>query len=104
MKKALNRKRAEGVILGRRKGSKNKNPNKKCLQGNDKINKLLKGGCSISKTARIVKVSRGTLYRYLLRTKNELFIIRQDTKYGQTNENSIYGHTRVCGGTIEKIS
>ena len=103
-KEALNRKRAEGVILGRRKGSKNKNPNKKCLQGNDKINKLLKGGCSISKIARIVKVSRGTLYRYLLRTKNELFMIRQDTKYGQTNENSIYGYTRICGGAIEKIS
>ena len=76
-KEALNRRRAEGVILGRRKGSTNKNPNKKCLQGNDKINKLLANGYSISKIARTIKVSRGTLYRYLKTSNNEYFIIRQ---------------------------
>lgn len=102
-KEALSRKRAEGVILGRRHGSKNKNPNKKCLNKIDKINKLLEKGCSISKIAKVVRVSRGTLYRFLFRTKNELFIKRQNEIYGQTNENSIYGYTRICGGTIEKI-
>jgi DNA invertase Pin-like site-specific DNA recombinase len=102
-KEALNRKRAEGVILGRRHGSKNKFPNKKCLNKIDKINKLLEKGCSIAKIAKIVRVSRGTLYRFLFRTKNELFIKRQNEIYGQTNENSIYGYTRICGGTIEKI-
>ena len=69
----------------------------------DKINKLLEKGCSIAKIAKIVRVSRGTLYRFLFRTKNELFIKRQNEIYGQTNENSIYGYTRICGGTIEKI-
>ena len=76
-KEALSRKRAEGVILGRRKGCRNKFPNQKCLQCNTKINLLLEKGFSIAKIAKKVKVSRGTLYRYLLRTKNELFIIRQ---------------------------
>ena len=102
-KEALNRKRAEGVILGRRKGCKNKIPNKKCLHKTEKINQLLEKGCSISKIAKTVRVSRGTLYRFLIRTKNELFLIRQNTIYGQTNENSIYGYTRICGGAIEKI-
>lgn len=77
-KEALNRKRAEGVILGRRKGSLNKNPNKKCTLNSVKINELLKQGCSISKIARAIKVSRGTMYRYLLRTNNNLFINRKE--------------------------
>lgn len=76
-KEALQRKKADGVILGRRKGSKNSLPNKKCLQNTEKINGLLKKGCSLSKIANKLKISRGTLYRYLLRTNNELFIIRQ---------------------------
>ena len=60
-------------------------------------------GIAGGKIAKVVRVSRGTLYRFLFRTKNELFIKRQNEIYGQTNENSIYGYTRVCGGTIEKI-
>ena len=77
-KEALSRKRAEGVILGRRKGSTNIFPNKKCTHNINKINLLLEKGYSISKIAKRVKVSRGTLYRFLLRTNNELFIIRQE--------------------------
>lgn len=77
-KEALNRKRAEGVILGRRKGSLNKLPNIKCEKNIDKINKLLESGVSIAKIAKTVKVSRGTLYRYFIRTNNELFITRAE--------------------------
>lgn len=76
-KEALNRKRAEGVILGRRKGCKNKTLNKKCIENQEKINLLLGNGTKIAKIARTIKVARGTLYRYLLITKNELFINRQ---------------------------
>lgn len=76
-KEALNRKRAEGVILGRRKGCKNKTLNKKCIENQEKINLLLENGTKIAKIARTIKVARGTLYRYLLITKNELFINRQ---------------------------
>ena len=80
-KEALQRKKAEGVILGRRKGSTNSTPNKKCLQNTERINRLLNKGCSLSKIAKLLKISRGTLYRYLLRTNNELFIIRQEKKH-----------------------
>ena len=81
-KEALNRKREEGVILGRKKGCTNKYPNKKCSQNIERINILLNKGDSIAKIARKIKVSRGTLYRYLQITKNELFIIRQENKHG----------------------
>ena len=81
-KEALNRKKEEGVILGRKKGCTNKYPNKKCSQNIERINILLNKGDSIAKIARKIKVSRGTLYRYLQITKNELFIIRQENKHG----------------------
>lgn len=75
-KEALSRKKAEGVILGRRKGSFNKHPNKKCDKRKNKINSLLSKGYSLQKISKIIKVSRGTLYRYLLITNNELFKTR----------------------------
>ena len=76
-KEALYRKKAEGVALGRRKGCKNKTLNKRCIENKEKIDSLMKKGYKIAKIARTIKVARGTLYRYLLRTKNELFINRQ---------------------------
>ena len=76
-KEALYRKKAEGVVLGRRKGSKNKTLNKKCINNQEKIDLLLRNGYKIAKIARAIKVARGTLYKYLLITKNELFINRQ---------------------------
>ena len=76
-KEALYRKKAEGVALGRRKGCKNKTLNKRCIENKEKIDSLIKKGYKIAKIARTIKVARGTLYRYLLITKNELFINRQ---------------------------
>lgn len=80
-KEALNRKKAEGVILGRRQGSYNKTLNKKCECHKEKIDLLLKQAYSISEIARKLKVSRGTLYRYLEKTNNEIFIIRRTNSY-----------------------
>ena len=65
-KEALARKKAEGVVLGRRKGSKNKKhklDNKKML-----IKKSLERGISKTVLAHILKVSRNTLYLFLQRT------------------------------------
>ncbi len=70
-KEALNRKRAEGVILGRKKGCNNKSLNKRCSGKSNKIEHLLNKGCSISKVAKYIKVSRGTLYRYLRKKEKQ---------------------------------
>ena len=62
-KEALARKKAEGVILGRPKGSKNM---KKKLSGKDeKIKHMLKEGISKTMIAKKLNVSRNTLYLYL---------------------------------------
>ena len=65
-KEALARKKAEGVVLGRRKGSKNKKhklDNKEML-----IKKSLERGISKTDLAHKLKVSRNTLYLFLQRT------------------------------------
>lgn len=63
-REALNRKRAEGVILGRPTGTTGK---KYCkLYGKDNtINDLIVVGNSISAMARILKVHRNTLAKYI---------------------------------------
>lgn len=62
-KEALARKRDEGVILGRPKGSKSV---KVKLSGKEtKILTLLNSGCSISEIARKLKVSRTTASGYI---------------------------------------
>ncbi len=62
-KEALARKRDEGVILGRPKGSKSV---KVKLSGKEtKIQTLLNSGCSISEIARKLKVSRTTASGYI---------------------------------------
>lgn len=64
-KEALARKRAEGVILGRPKGSKNA-PDKYKLSGKEVlIQELLRVGMSQRKIAKICKVNRNTLARFL---------------------------------------
>jgi len=69
-KEALARKKAEGVILGRPKGRKS-NPDKYKLSGKKVlISELLKNGISQRKIAKICKVDRNTLARFL---KNVLF-------------------------------
>lgn len=65
-KEALARKKAEGIVLGRRNGSKNKKhklDNKEML-----IKKSLERGISKTDLAHKLKVSRNTLYLFLLRT------------------------------------
>ena len=62
-KEALARKRAEGVVLGRPKGRKSKQVK---LSGKEAaIKTLLESGCSKSQIARLLKVHRVTLIRFL---------------------------------------
>ena len=64
-KEALARKRAEGVILGRPKGRKN-SPDKYKLSGKEVlIVELMKNGTSYRKIAKICKVDRNTLARFI---------------------------------------
>lgn len=66
-KEALARKKAEGITLGRPRGKKN-SPNKYKLSGKEKlIRKLLQAGVSKRRIARICKVERNTLYRFINR-------------------------------------
>lgn len=62
-KEALARKKAEGVVLGRPKGSKNK---KKKLDGKlEMISRMLERGSTKALIAKRLKVSRNTLYLFL---------------------------------------
>lgn len=64
-KEALARKKAEGVILGRPKGRKN-SPDKYKLSGKETlIKELLSVNVSKRKIARICKVDRNTLARFI---------------------------------------
>lgn len=63
-KEALARKKSEGIILGRRKGSKSA-PNAKCEQRKNEISHMISQGKSKSDIALALNVSRGTLYRWL---------------------------------------
>lgn len=64
-KEALARKKAEGVVLGRPKGRKS-SPDKYKLSGKEVlISELLKNGTSFRKTAKIRKVDRNTLARFI---------------------------------------
>lgn len=62
-KEALARKKAEGMVLGRPKGSKNK---KKKLDGKiEMITRMLERGATKALIAKRLKVSRNTLYLFL---------------------------------------
>lgn len=64
-KEALARKKAEGVVLGRPKGRKSA-PEKYKLSGKEVlISELLKNGTSLRKIAKICKVDRNTLMRFI---------------------------------------
>ena len=64
-KEALARKKAEGVVLGRPKGKKS-SPDKYKLSGKEVlIKELLKNGTSHRKIAKICKVDRNTLARFI---------------------------------------
>ena len=64
-KEALARKKAEGVALGRRKGCKT-SPDKYKLSGKEAlISRMMKSGKSHRKIAKICKVDRNTLARFI---------------------------------------
>ena len=64
-KEALARKKAEGVVLGRPKGKRSA-PDKYKLSGKDNlIVSLINAGISKRQIAKICKVDRNTLQRYL---------------------------------------
>lgn len=66
-KEALARKKAEGIILGRKKGQRCR-LSPKCVAKHDWIVKKLESGMSKTTIARRLKVSVSTLYRYLVYT------------------------------------
>lgn len=67
-KEALARKKAEGVVLGRRQGKRNVRPNAKCENKHDYIVRQFLKGVSVPNIAKKIKVARGTLYRYMAYT------------------------------------
>ena len=64
-KEALARKKAEGVVLGRPVGKKTDETKYKLYHKKTLIKELLKAGVSQRKIARICKVDRNTLGRYI---------------------------------------
>lgn len=71
-KEALARKKAEGVVLGRPKGRRS-SPEKYKLHGKEVlIMELLNAGVSKRKIAKICKVDRNTLARFILMEKIEV--------------------------------
>lgn len=67
-KEALARAKAEGIIIGRHKGTRNKQLNKMCHSKHEYIIQSIKRGISIPEIARKINVAKGTLYRYLAYT------------------------------------
>ncbi len=64
-KEALARKKAEGMVLGRPKGRKTKEVKYKLFPKRTLIVELLRAGGSQRKIAKICKVDRNTLGRYI---------------------------------------
>lgn len=69
-KEALARKKSEGVVLGRPKGRKTAPEKHKLYNKRNLINELLSIGMSKNKIAKICKVDRNTLARFLNSQKN----------------------------------
>ena len=64
-KEALAMRKANGIKLGRKLGSRNTTLNKKCIENNSYILSQINNGISIPKIAKTIGVAKGTLYRYL---------------------------------------
>ena len=64
-KEALARKKAEGVILGRPKGKKCAEEKYACFKKKTLIKELLANGTSLRQIAKICKVDRNTVARYV---------------------------------------
>jgi len=69
-KESLARMKAEGIKLGRKKGAKNKSLNKICTSHHKMIINDIEKGVSIPKIAKKLKISKGTLYRYMKEIHN----------------------------------
>lgn len=70
-KEALARKRQEGVVLGRPKGKKNSAEKHPLYRKRKLIQRLLDAQVSKRKIAKICKVDRGTLTRYIQQMQSE---------------------------------
>lgn len=68
-KEALARKKSEGIVLGRPKGRKNSLEKYKLSGKENLISELLKNGTSKRKIAKICKVDRNTLSRFIILKK-----------------------------------
>ena len=78
-KEALARKKAEGVILGRPKGSKSSHYK---LSGKEKqIIDMLKEGKPKTQIAVELKVNRNTLYRFIKNSEIDIILNRKPNKY-----------------------
>ena len=64
-REALRRKQAEGMVLGRPKGRKTDETKYKLYPMRDRIAELLAAGVPKQRIARICKVDRGTMCRYI---------------------------------------
>ena len=71
-KEALARLKSEGKQIGRGCGRRNNQLNSRCLAKHNFILKKLSEGVSIPTIAKMIKVARGTLYRYLAYTEIRL--------------------------------
>lgn len=71
-KEALALRKAQGVKLGRKIGSRNILLNKICLENHSLIISQIHNEVSIPKIANILGISKGTLYRYLAYTSIRL--------------------------------
>ncbi|MBR5609360.1 MAG: master DNA invertase Mpi family serine-type recombinase [Elusimicrobiaceae bacterium] len=80
-KEALARLKNDGKQLGRRKGCRNYNLNHKCVNHHNYIMQQLKHHASIPNIARIINISKGTLYRYLAYTKIRLPTNKQNDSW-----------------------
>lgn len=67
-KEALNRLKHEGKALGRKIGSRNSNLNSKCEEKKQLIEATVLINGNISRLAKEIGVSKGTLYRYMAYT------------------------------------
>ncbi len=71
-KEALALRKAQGIKLGRKIGSRNISLNKICKEKHDFIVSQIKKGISIPKIVQLIGVAKGTLYRYLAYTEIRL--------------------------------
>ena len=85
-KEALAMRKANGVKLGRKSGSRNIRLNHICTKNHDFIISQLQNKMSIPQIAKILGVSKGTLYRYLAYTK----VLLPTEKENNTWERGIY--------------